>query len=185
MAEPGGVLEALDFGTRSGNRCLYRACRLVEQRLDGRTQAERIRRWREAALRFAIAIDQELGPVPLDGAPEHVAQMRLEELEHGMRIWPVDVHLCEHVELCPVSIGKGSNFLCVTWFLLAELIAREGKDAKTPRVQVVVQLHELFVIARGQASLGCRVDDEANTAGVLRELHQLATQHVGAQLEER
>ena len=59
--------------------------RLREQRLDGGRHAARARRGREALHRLAIAVAQELGPVPFDRRAEDVAQVRAQEDEDGVR----------------------------------------------------------------------------------------------------
>ena len=62
--------------------------------------------------------------------------------------------ISEHsqLELDPVAVGHGTDLFALAWLLLSKLVAREGQDAEAPRGQAVMQLAQLLVVPRGEAS---------------------------------
>ena len=93
-----------------------------------------------------------------------------------MGVEPIDVDLGEHLEGDPITVDKAADLGRVALLLLAKLIAREAEDAQAPLIQLLVQLHELGVVAGRQASFGGGVDHEAHAALVPTQVDLLAAQ---------
>lgn len=101
-----------------------------------------------------------------------------------MSFGSVHVRFGKDVELHAVSVRKGADILSASRLLLAKLVARKGEDAETPRVQGLVEFHELLVVARGQTSFGGSVHDQAHAAGILGQLDRLSKEQVSAEFKE-
>ena len=101
--------------------------------------------------------------------------MALEELVKGVGVVPVDFNFGKEVpggvELFP---GELLDFLVAFGLLLAELVAGKPEDAEAFRLVPLVERLELRVVGFCQASFGGHVDDEADVASVLGQLHFLA-----------
>ena len=75
-------------------------------------------------------------------------------------------------------IDKRSNLFHGSWFLLSELVARKSKDTEALGVKRVVQLDELPVVTRRQASSRRNVHNQADATLVTLELDGLAAKQL-------
>src|SRR5690606_26810119 len=100
---------------------------------------------------LAVAVDQELGEVPLDGlGAQHSPALLLQEAEQRMRLVAVDVHLGEHREAdVVVQRAELPDLGLVAGFLAAELVAGESKHHEALAAVLAVQLLQARVL-RGE-----------------------------------
>lgn len=75
---------------------------------------------RVAGHRFATAVNQELGEIPLDEVAERSALLVLQEGPERVGVIPVHLDLGEHVELHLVSLSKLLDLLLRAWLLGGE-----------------------------------------------------------------
>ena len=104
--------------------------------------------WRGVVVdNVAIAVKEEFGKVPRDRACLFFGlivqgAVSSEESVHFVRVVAVDVDLFEHGECDSVGVlSVRFDFFVCAWLLLAELIAREGKDFKTVLLVFLVNLN--------------------------------------------
>src|SRR5665213_2497644 len=137
----------------------------------------RIRRvvGRIALQHAALAVDQALGEVPLDGlAAEEPRLLRLEELIQRRRGVAVDVDLREHRETHVIrEVAELRDLGIRARLLLAELIARKAQYVEAARVELLLQRLEAGVLRR-EAALAGDVDDQQHIAIESVELDRLA-----------
>lgn len=79
---------------------------------------------------------------------------------------PVDVQLAVHVEADLVLLGKLFDVRLTARLLVQELIAREGGDAQSFALVLVVQLIQLGVVLLGEATIGGNIDNDGGMLGV-------------------
>ena len=71
-----------------------------------------------------------------------------------VRVATVHVALGEHGESSVVALSRELLYLCVrAWFLPSKLVAGEGKDLETLLSILLVEIRQLSVVVRRQASL--------------------------------
>ncbi len=131
----------------------------------------------------ALAIDQELGEVPLDGlGPEQSRLFLLQVLVERRGIGAIDVDLRKQREChAVVDLAKRLDLFCVAGFLCTELIAGKSKHLESPRVQFLMQRFETFVLRRKSAFAG-RVDDQQHFVLVALEFLRVAVDVVHGEI---
>lgn len=124
-----------------------------------------------AALNGAIAADEELLKVPLDGLDAHDTGLGvLEPLVQGVGAVTVNVNLAQDGERdAVVELAEGLDVVVGAGLLTTKLVAGETENDKVVGVllpKVLVELLEAGVLW-GKTALGGSVDDEHNLALVL------------------
>ena len=105
---------------------------------------------------LAFAVEDSLGKVPLD----LTLSVGLEPLEGGVSVVAFNVDLGHDREL-DVELFDDVEFdhRAFVWLLVAELVAREGKDLEALGMVSTVDLAILVVVLVGEASSTRDVDD--------------------------
>lgn len=88
--------------------------------------------------RLPILINDKLGEIPLDKISQGASLLVLQVLPQRMGVAPVNIHLLEHVKLQILLVVEGADLGVVSRFLVGELVAREGQDAKPLALRVFV-----------------------------------------------
>ena len=119
----------------------------------------------------AVAIDQELGEVPLDRLGAEQSGLRLlQVLVERRRVLAVDVDLGEQRKRdAVVDLAERLDLLLAAGLLRAELVAGKAEDLEPLAVQLLVERLEPLVLRR-ESALARRVDDQQRLALVLRSL---------------
>src|SRR5690348_14070365 len=110
------------------------ACDLLQQSPDVPFDLLRLVRRRIAPHDVALAVDQELGEVPLDRfRTQHAGRGVLQVLVERMRIGAIDVDLREQRKGHLVfRRTEGAYFRCIARLLVAELVAWEAQHRESP-----------------------------------------------------
>ena len=134
---------------------------------------------------LAVAADQELREVPLDGPAEQAALLALEPLVERVGVLAVDLDLGEHGERDAVLLlAEGGDLLLGAGFLPAELVAREPEDGEALVGVAVVDPLEAGVLRR-EAALRRGVHHQHDRTLVRREVDRRAVDIRGLEVVER
>ena len=106
--------------------------------------------------------------------PSGKAALLLEELEEGLGIVAVDLHLLEARELRAVGqLAEVVDALVRTRGLLAKLVSGEVKDLEALLMVLLVELLQLLIL-RSETTARGRIDDKQDLVGILLEANHLA-----------
>jgi len=127
---------------------------------------------------LARTVDDKLCEVPLDVVSERSFALGccFHPGPQRMRIFAIDFDFLEKLALEIVLLNKFCDLFVTRWLLLAELVAREGKDAETfflVGIRLVKGL-KCFVFRVGHASFRRDIDDDQGVASVAREADLLS-----------
>jgi hypothetical protein len=124
---------------------------------------------------IALAVDEELGEIPLDFfSAENSALGPPEKLIERMSSGPVDLDFREDWERdAVVPVAKGSDLVGGTRFLSTELIAWEAEDFEAAIFQPEIEPLEIPVLG-GEAALTRSVHNQEHSTFELAEAHDAA-----------
>jgi KUP system potassium uptake protein len=134
----------------------------------------------------ALAIDQELGEVPLDRlAAKQAGLFRLEVLVHRRRIVAIHVDFREQRKRhAVVDLAELRDLVLGPGFLRTELVARESQHFESLGVIFLVERFEALVLRR-EAALAGRVDHQKHLVVIPIELDRLAVNVVHGEIVDR
>jgi len=143
-----------------------------------RCELGRRRRCCGAVNNLASSVDDKLCEVPLDVVAERSFALGccFHPSPQRMRVFAVDFDFLEKLALEVVFFHKLGDLLVAGWLLLAELVAREGKDAKSfflVGIRLVKGL-KCFVFRVGNASFRRDIDHHKRVTRVAGEADLLS-----------
>merc|ERR1711911_127537 len=123
---------------------------------------------------LSVFIYDELGKIPLDETSKEAALLGLEVIPQRVSTRTTDINLGKEVKADSIAGSKLLDIFRCAWFLRTKLVAGEGEDFQTALSVLVVQLHQLFVVGVGLASLGSHIDNNGHITLILFQGDQLA-----------
>lgn len=89
---------------------------------------------------LSVFVDDKLGEIPLDRIEQSAALFLLEISPQRVGLVPVDVNLCEQIELGTFFLVSETFDLLIATGLLLELVRRESKNAEAWKQNEMSQL---------------------------------------------
>ncbi len=103
-----------------------------------------------------------------------------------MSVWPIDLDFGKYRKSNLKTLDFFFDFFFIIRFLVEKLIAGEGQDFESFRIIIRVELSELFVIQRSEASFSSYIDDEEclGSSGILLKVYDFAVDVFDFELKE-